>query len=139
MARARGLAGGLPAAAPAPSAPTDNHASAASFASAKDQQGLIARSAIDSLTEQMGAHNLSGSSIEGRELSNVVSGSSRNLSDTVRDQTIEDARRTQEVEDRNLNYGLATRAQDISAYNAQQDRIHAIVALMRATGRSTIY
>ncbi len=120
---------------PAAPPPTDTP-SASAFARAKDQQGLLARSAIDSLHEQMAGRGMSGSSIEGRELANVVGGTAQNLSETVRDEAIVNARRAQDVSDRNLNYGLAVRGQDIDATNARQNQILSIMSLLKQTGRA---
>ena len=76
-----------------------------------------------------GGRNLAGSSIEGKGIATVASGTNAQLGDVVRDQAIEQVNRARQVADRDFGGAIATRGQDIGAAN---DRVGHLQSLMSA-------
>lgn len=94
-------------------------ASRAAFSTAKDRVGSLGRGAMNSLSREMSGRGLSGSSIEGHEMGNLVGKSQGELAGVVRDQAGFDARRAADVEDRNFAGDLTQRGQDMAALQEQ--------------------
>lgn len=94
----------------------DNSAAqAAAFGRAKEMAGQNASAALKALEDVMGARGLHGSSIEGAETGNILTGGMRQVNDTVRDQTLQSASRAAQVNDRNYAGDITQRAQDMQA------------------------
>jgi hypothetical protein len=68
--------------------PDNTEANAAEFARAKDRVGEIGRGALTGLRSSMGARNMMGSGIEGRQTADVIQKGQGQLGEVVRDQAI---------------------------------------------------
>jgi hypothetical protein len=100
-------------------------ARSAAFGRAKEQVGDITSSALQSLenlTASRGFADAPAGGAEGALQADILSSGARDLSEVPRDQAIEDARRSAQVEDRNLAAALTQRGQDIGvqSFNARQ-------------------
>lgn len=93
-------------------------AESAAFGRSKDRIGKISQQALSALKDQFSATGMSGSGVEADQLRELTQGAAGELGDVVRDQTLDRMRRTDEVDDRNMNFNLTQRGQDISQ-NAQ--------------------
>ncbi len=120
FAQSGGGAGGgiVPPDAPSPVAfPSGGGASAAAqaaaFARAKDRIGAGSQGALTSLQHQFAGRGLSGTPMEGAGIQGVIEGAQGQLGEASRDIALEESRRAQEIEDRNIEAALAQRAQDI--------------------------
>ena len=96
------------------------------FARAKDKQGKIARSSLDSLSAVMSNRGLLGSGMEGELAGNVISGSAGNLADFSTDQLMEELDQIGKVDERNFSAG--ERQKDRNASYKQS-----LLGLMNAT------
>lgn len=94
---------------------TQSAASRAAFSSAKDRIGRLGSGAMASLQRAMSGRGLSGSSIEGQEIGNLVDNARGGLSDVIRDEAGFDAKRASDIEDRDYAGNLTRRGQDMAA------------------------
>lgn len=101
-------------------------ARAAAFARAKDQAGLVTRSAVDSLRDLYAGTGNVGAQREGLE--NIVAGGAGTLNEFTRDQLMSDLAREGEVSDMTYQGGIVQRGQDINRpFNPQ---LQALISLM---------
>ena len=139
LARMRSQLAPIPPA-PAPAPEVDySSADRAEFARAKDRIGLIGRGAMDSLQRTLASRNLAGSSIEGKETGNIIQGTQGQLGDVVRDQAIKGAARKDRVADRNTQYWLDARGQDIAAQQNQMQNLMGLMSLLRQSRTASVY
>lgn len=103
----------------------------AAFARAKDQAGLIGNSAMQGLTDAMGARGIHGSTIEQEGIGNVLAGAAGGMGEFNREQLLADLSRSGEVADRTYQGNITQRGQDIQQ---QQQKQSALIALMNAGG-----
>jgi hypothetical protein len=133
----------LPTASPMPSVPMtgpvdSSAAESAAFARAKDRSALGARSALDSLHEQLAANGLSGSSIEGTGTANVIDNAINQTDEVARGQAEQSAQRAGQVADRNYSGAITQRGQDLAAGSARVNQMSALMALLQRS-RSALY
>ena len=95
-------------------------ANSAAFARAKDRVGMTTRGSLKALQNMMSARGIAGSGIEGALGANVLTAGSGQLGDTIREQTLADLAREQQVEDRNYSGDVTQRAQDISVMDQKR-------------------
>lgn len=114
------LPGGEVGAPPTPGAPgpgagdPNAGAAAAAFARAKDQQGQIGRSAVDSLRGLMSETGNLGGGQEMAGMASILNGAQGQLGELNRDQLMQRAARAAQIEDRNYSGNLARRGQDLN-------------------------
>jgi hypothetical protein len=99
----------------------------AAFGRAKDRIGQTARGSLESLQDVMSERGLARSGIEAGEMGKILQGGVGQLSDTAREQALEQLRRAQSVSDRNLAAQLTTRGQNIAGMGQQQATAASII------------
>lgn len=103
----------------------------AAFARAKDQAGLIGNSAMQGLTDAMGARGIHGSTIEQEGIGNVLAGAAGGMGEFNREQLLSDLARSGDVANQTYQGNITQRGQDIQQ---QQQKQSALIALMNAGG-----
>lgn len=86
---------------------------AAQFGRAKDRIGQIGGAAMSALKDRSTAGGRSNSGLEAKDRREIVQGTQGELGQVVRDQAIDALGRSDQIDDRNLNAGIAQRGQDI--------------------------
>ncbi len=94
---------------------TFQKAQEAAFARAKDRAGLISKSAITGLRDNMAARGTLGSGMEGEQTANILSGAAGGLGDVNREQMIKEANSAQHIADQEYQGGITQRGQNIQA------------------------
>ena len=113
-------AGALPPERLAP--PDTSEAEKATFNRAKDQQGLITRSALSGLQGSLAGRGMLGSGLEGRETGKIVQQGAGELGNLSREQAIQHAALGQKNAEAAFAGGITQRGQDISAQQNQQQQ-----------------
>lgn len=88
-------------------------ARAAVFAREKDRIGQIGRASLNSLQNVIGERGLAGGGYEADATASLLGDVNSDLVDVVRDQSIGEADRAAEIEDRNYTGNLTKRGQDL--------------------------
>ena len=96
-----------------------DEAQAAAFARAKDQQGLVARSALTGLSGAMAGRGTVGSGVEGRGQQAIVNAGQQQLGDVIRQQAMTKADLAQQTAEANYSGGITQRGQDLSNLQSQ--------------------
>jgi hypothetical protein len=104
----------------------------AAFARAKDQAGLIGNSALQGLTDIMGARGIHGSTIEQEGIGNVLAGAAGGQNQFNTEQLLQDLKRSGEVADTTYAGNITQRGQDIAQ---QQQRQSALLSLINSGSR----
>jgi hypothetical protein len=113
----------------------EDAARSASFARAKDQAGLIGRSAMNSLAGVMGARGLTGSGLAANAAGGVINQQANQLGEVNREEAIQGGNLARQRASEQYQGGITERGQDISAINAQRQ---AMLGLMGGfTGQVT--
>lgn len=89
-------------------------ARAAAFAAAKEQAGQTANASLKALGDVMASRGMTGSSVEGAGISDVVNGARGGVNAFTTDQLISDLNRASGVADRNYQGGIQMRGQDMA-------------------------
>ena len=85
----------------------------AAFARAKDQAGLIGRSAVNSLQNVMGGRGLVGSSIGGQQAAGVINQGATQLGDVNREQAIQDLQNARQRASEQYQGAITQRGQNL--------------------------
>ena len=104
-----GFGGGSPSTMPFDEA----GARAAAFGRAKDQAGMTAHSALQSLQNLMAERGLRGSTVEGQGIEGIINGAAGGVNEFTREQLIQDLGRAAQLSDREAQGNLTRRGQDI--------------------------
>lgn len=116
---------------PGPTSGAAAAAQAAAFARAKDRTAKIAQGGIQSVQDEFAGRGLSGSPLEGGAIRDVMEGGVGQLGEASRDIALEESRRAQDVEDRNIQASLTQRGQDIGERESRQNRLQALFQAMK--------
>lgn len=100
----------------------------AAFARAKDQSGLLAKSAITGLRDSMAARGTLGSGLEGEQTAAILSGAAGGLGDVNRQQMEDALQIAQHQADTSYQGGITQRGQNIQA-------IQGLLSAMANAGR----
>jgi len=100
-----------------------DEAQAAAFGRAKDQAGLVARSALTGLSGAMAGRGTVGSGVEGRGQQSIINAGQQNLGDVVRQQAMTKADLAQQTAEANYSGGIAQRGQDLSNLQSQNQNV----------------
>lgn len=96
-------------------------AQSAAFARAKDQAGLIGRSAMDSLSNVMGARGLTGSGLAANAAGGVINQQANQLGEVNRDQAITGANLARQRASEMYQGNITQRGQDIVSQDSQRN------------------
>lgn len=93
-------------------------ARAAAFARAKEQAGLNANAALESLQDVMGRRGLRGSSIEAGATGDIIQGGGTDIAKVITQQMQDELANIQHVSDTTYQGNIAQRGQDLQAKQA---------------------
>lgn len=119
---------------PPRAADPESEARSAIFNRAKDQQGQIGRSAIDSLHGLAASGGYSGSGMERAGEASVVNNAASGLGDVTREQMINEAARAGQISDRDYAGGLTRRGQDITTRGQNVSMLPSLLGLIQSHG-----
>lgn len=107
----------------------------AAFARAKDQAGLIGRSAVNSLAGVMGGRGLTGSGLAANAAGGVINQQASQLGDVNREQAITGANMARQRASEQYQGGIAQRGQNVSMRGqdiaSQDSRRNAMLGLLQ--------
>ena len=89
-------------------------ARAAAFARAKEQAGNTANASLKALGDVMAGRGMTGSSVEGSAIADIVGGAQGGVNEFTREQLIQDLNRAAGISDRNYQGAVTQRGQDLS-------------------------
>lgn len=92
----------------------ENAARTAAFARAKEQAGQSALASVKALSDVMGERGLTGSSVEGNAMGEVIGGGASRINNYTRDQLGLDLNRAADIADNNQHNAIVQRGQDLS-------------------------
>lgn len=115
----------------APDRASRQAANSAAFGRAKDRIGLANRASLNALRGVMQERGMAGSGLESAGVSSIIAGGRGEIADTIRDQTMADLNREQQVEDRNYSGNINQRGQDLQA---REHKLRSLQALFSMRG-----